>query len=129
MIVQPASTNPRGPVRRGLRAFGLAVPVVLLAAAVVAGLAGTPAEAPPPASSPSPAASAATAATASTGPLSPSAVPDGPSSLFPDVAAHLSVRSVTEAQVELAAATGQPLAIAGWLTSLVTGRWLHHGGG
>jgi hypothetical protein len=119
MIVQPASTNPRGPVRRGLRALGLAMPVVLLAAVVVAGLSGPRTEAPTAAGSPEPeppAAIASTAVPASPVPASP--VPDGPPVAFPGVTANLAVRSVTEAHLELAAATGNPLAVAGWLTSL-----------
>jgi hypothetical protein len=56
MIVQPTPTNPRSPVRRGLRLAGLAVPVVLLGAAVGVGLLGPRVE--PPAASPGPATSA-----------------------------------------------------------------------
>jgi hypothetical protein len=118
MIVQPASTNPRGPVRRGLRVLGLAVPVALLVAVIAAGLAGPKVEPPPGGRSPSPEASVETAA------REPRPVPSGirlmPPSVFPAVVADLAVWSVPDAQPELAAATGRPLAIAGWLTRIAT---------
>lgn len=119
MIVHRTPTSPRGPIHRGLRALGIATPVVLLAAVAGAGLAGQRAEVPPRASFGA-GASPSMAAIASTAPASPPGVPDGPPTRFPGVAATLSVRSVPEARVELAAATGRPLAIAGWLTSIVT---------
>ena len=51
MIIEPTPTNPRSPLRRGLRAAGLVLPVLLLGAVVGAGLLGPRPEPPPPAPS------------------------------------------------------------------------------
>ena len=51
MIIEPTPTNPRSPLRRGLRVAGLVLPVVLLGAVIGAGLLGPRPEPPPPAPS------------------------------------------------------------------------------
>ncbi len=114
MIVQTGSTNPRSPVRRGLRLLGLLTPLVLLVVIVGAGVLGPKPE--PPAPVPS------LAAVASLAP-SPSAesplLVAGPGPGFPTVAAKLGVRNILEARAELVAASGQPIAVAGILESVL----------
>jgi hypothetical protein len=113
MIVQPASTNPRGPVRRTLRIVGLTVPPLLLVLFVGAGLAGPK---PEPAI---PEASQLAVAPSLPTPTAPSRqTPAGPISSFPTVAANLEVLSVPAAKPRLAAPSGQPIAVAGYLSDV-----------
>jgi len=114
MIVQPSSTNPRGPVRRGARILGLVTPLVLLVVVVGAGILGPRPEPPAPPPSAAAVVPPAPGPAASPGPL----VALLPAPSFPTVAADLAVRSVPDAQVQLAQSTGQPIAVAGWLTDL-----------
>ncbi|HYO42350.1 MAG TPA: hypothetical protein VES19_04060 [Candidatus Limnocylindrales bacterium] len=117
MIVQTGSTNPRGPLRRGLRALGLLTPLVLLGVIVGAGLLGPKPE--PPAPLPSLAAEAPS--TAPDGEAQPDdETPPNPLPAFPAVAADLEVLSVPAAQPRLAEANGRPLAVAGLLGSIGT---------
>ncbi|MDQ1324046.1 MAG: hypothetical protein QG587_1382 [Chloroflexota bacterium] len=52
MIIEPTPTNPRSPLRRGLRAAGLVLPVVLLGAVIGAGVLGPQPEPTTPPASP-----------------------------------------------------------------------------
>jgi hypothetical protein len=52
MIIEPTPTHPRSPLRRGLRAAGLVLPVVLLGAVIGAGVLGPQPEPPTPPASP-----------------------------------------------------------------------------
>ncbi len=113
MIVRPASTNPRGPVRRALRIVGLTVPPLLLVIVVGAGLAGPK---PEPAI---PEASRLAVAPSIPAPTAPSRqTPAGPLPSFPTVAANLEVLSVPAAKPRLAGPTGQPIAVAGYLSDV-----------
>jgi len=118
MIVQGGSTNPRGPVRRGLRAIGLLTPLVLLVAVVVAGLLGPRPE--PPAPLPSLRADAPSAAPPVATPPVPALV-SGPGPGFPTAVAGLGVRTILEARAALQAAPGQPIAVAGILVGVEAG--------
>ncbi len=113
MIVQPASTNPRGPVRRALRIVGLAIPLLLLVIVVGAGLAGPK---PEPAT---PDASELAVAPSLPSPTAPSRqTPADPLPAFPTVAADLEVLSVPAAKPRLTGPTGQPVAVAGYLSDV-----------
>jgi hypothetical protein len=117
MIVQGGSTNPGDPVRRGLRALGLLTPLVLLIAVVGAGLLGPRPE--PPAPLPSLRAEAAEATPAARTPVP--ALLAGPGPGFPTVVASLGVRTIPEAQADLVATPGGPIAVAGILVDLSAG--------
>ncbi len=113
MIVQPASTNPRGPVRRALRIVGLTVPPLLLAIVVAAGLAGPK----PEPLTPEPSQLAVVPSLRA--PTAPSPQPvDAPLPAFPAVAANLEVMSVLAAKPRLTGATGRPIAVAGYLSGV-----------
>ena len=113
MIVQPASTNPRGPVRRALRIIGLTVPPLLLVIVVGAGLAGPK---PEPAV---PEASQLAVAPSLPAPTAPSTrLLAGPLPAFPAVAANLEVLSVPAAKPRLMGAGGLPIAVAGYLSDV-----------
>lgn len=125
MIVQPASTNPRGPVRRALRAVGLVTPAVLFVAIVGAGLAGPKPGPVVQAGTDAPEASGGLAAEAPArspaSPVPPIALagPTGPAPGFPTVVAELSVLSIIEALGKMAASPGRPVAVAGYLDRLL----------
>ena len=113
MIVQPASTNPRGPVRRAMRIVGLTVPALLLVIVVGAGLAGPQPE------RATPEASQLAVAPSLPAPPTPSPrLPDESLPDFPTVAANLEVMSVPAAKPRLAGATGLPIAVAGYLSDV-----------
>ena len=118
MIVQTGSTNPRGPIRRGLRALGLATPAVLLVVVAGAGFLGPRPE--PAVPLPSPVALPAPSGVPRDGEATAPELPAGPGPAFPAVAADLPVLSVPAAQPRLRQATGRPLAVAGWLDSIRT---------
>ncbi len=113
MIVQPASTNPRGPVRRALRIVGLTVPPLLLVIVVGAGLAGPKPEPATPEAS-----LLAVAPSLSVPPTSSPRLPDDPLPAFPAVAADLEVLAVPAAMPRLTGATGLPIAVAGYLSDV-----------
>jgi hypothetical protein len=113
MIVQPTPTNPRSPFRRALRVIGLTVPPLLLVIVVGAGLAGPK---PEPAV---PDASQLAVAPSLPAPIAPSPQrAEAPLPVFPTVAADLEVYSVTAAKPRLGAATGRPIAVAGYLSDV-----------
>lgn len=113
MIVQPASTNPRGPVRRALRVIGLTVPPLLLVIVVGAGLAGPKSEPALPEASQLAVAPSLPAPTAPSPRLAAAPIP-----AFPTVAADLEVQSVMGARPRLSSATGRPIAVAGYLSDV-----------
>jgi hypothetical protein len=120
VIIEPTSTNQRSSVRRALRLAGLMLPIVLFAGVLGAGLLGPKAA---PVAPPGPVTADASLRPVLPGPsAAPTATipPSGPGPGFPVAAAHLSVLSVPEAQMALAAGEGNPLAVAGYLDSLRT---------
>jgi hypothetical protein len=119
MIVEPAPTTPRGPLRRALRVAGVVAPLVLLGSIVGLGVLGPKQE--PARPTPSGAVDAASPGASSASParaVASPGVPDGPAPAFPTVAADLAVRSVAAAQARLARADGRPIAVAGWLEDM-----------
>ena len=109
MIIEPTPTHPSSPIRRVLRVAGLALPVVLLAAAVGAGLLGPKVEPPPPAPSP---AGPSSPAVATPGPSTPA--DEGPAP--PDRFADLAVEPVAAVLARAGAVPdGDALAVSGYL--------------
>ena len=111
MIVEPAPTNPRSPIRRTLRLVGIAVPVMLLVGIVAAGALG-PQRAP--VASPDP---SAVAVTNPDDGERPAILADGTTTTFPATWIGFRVRSVTETRAERqdGGADGI-LAVAGYLS-------------
>ena len=122
MIVQPAPTAARSPLRRALRIAALVAPVFLLLAVVAVGIAApadpgaTTARATPgtlalarPETSSAPVVSETTAEGVPAAPGPPA---------FPTIAADLGVQSVAEARTWLDEISPGPFAVAGWLTDL-----------
>ncbi len=122
MIVEPVPTNPRSPIRRGLRLIGTAVPLVLLVGVVAAGSLGPQSEAadrsPESAADRSPEASA----TRDVRPAPTSAPIDaaGNPVTFPETWIGFRVRGVADTQAErveqAATGTGGIVAVSGFLS-------------
>ena len=111
MIVEPAPTNPRSPVRRTLRLAGIAVPVVLLVGVVAAGVLG-PQRAPD--ASPDPSAGAV-ASPFDAG--RPAVLADGTTTRFPPSWIGFPVRSVSETRAERQDGGAEGIqAVAGYLS-------------
>jgi hypothetical protein len=115
MIVEPAPTNPRSPLRRGLRLAGLTVPLFLLVGIVAAGVLG-----PRPAPDRPPDSSAIAAGVADSSPGAterPALVVGGSQVDFPVSWIGLRVRSVADTLTARAAGAADAiLAVAGYLS-------------
>ena len=115
MIVEPVPTNPRSPVRRGVRLASMTLPLVLLVGVVAVGSLGPRAAQPRAAEAPTtdPAAPGTSAA--------PADAPDAASGVlvadFPDELGGLAVRGVAETlDVRRSGGLGGVVAVAGYLT-------------
>ncbi|HEX5829188.1 MAG TPA: hypothetical protein VFY23_16800 [Candidatus Limnocylindrales bacterium] len=117
MIVEPVPTNPRSPVRRGLRVAGMTIPLVLLVGVVAAGVLG-PKPPPDDAASPAPSAVAeAEGAARVPDERPPALVLDGRAIDFPETWVGFAVRSVADT-LAARAATGAEgvIAVSGYLS-------------
>ena len=111
MIVEPAPTNPRSPVRRLLRLVGIAVPVVLLVGVVTAGALGPQRE---PDASPRP---SAVAVTNPDDGDRPAVLADGTTTTFPTTWVGFRVWSVTETRAQRQDGRAEGIqAVAGYLS-------------
>jgi len=121
MIVEPAPTNPRDPVRRALRLAGIVLPAVLLVAVVAAGVLGPR---PVAQTEPEEPVAVAVASPDTSGDPGPSPVglplPNPDAGPFPAVVAGLAVLPVSDARVWSRSGSMTPIAVGGYLASIRT---------